>query len=159
MTRMSARIPHQLEKFAGLRLEPPRFSESLGYGYYDALSREAYKKAELTYGNAVYLSGRSIPTHEDGFEGEEIPTSPSSGTGLIEKVLSEAKGLAVPLKQTIQFLKEDWLRFRRDLQAASEKANTGVPSCQMRSCLKRWKLWRRSPPERQLRRMWACCRF
>ena len=37
MTRMSARIPHQLEKFAGLRLEPPRFSESLEFRLWQSM--------------------------------------------------------------------------------------------------------------------------
>ena len=65
------------------------------YNYQD----RTYESDAAAYRTAVYMTGERIEVPSEGLEGITVATNPGAGTGFMEKLLSEARGLKVPYKQ------------------------------------------------------------
>ena len=65
------------------------------YSYQD----RTYESDAAAYRTAVYMTGERIEVPSEGMEGITVATNPGAGTGFMEKLLREARGLKVPYKQ------------------------------------------------------------
>ncbi|CAL1160902.1 unnamed protein product [Cladocopium goreaui] len=58
-----------------------------------------YESDAAAYRTAVYMTGERIKVPSEGMEGITVATNPGAGTGFMEKLLNEARGLKVPYKK------------------------------------------------------------
>ena len=64
-----------------------------------SFNERTYEADASAYMTAVYMTGERIEVPNRSMEGISVSTNPGAGTGFIEKLISEARGLRVPQKQ------------------------------------------------------------